>query len=222
MDQGESEQHSVAVEDYLKQIWKLQGSGERASTKAISERLGLERGTVSGMLKQLASRGLIEHEPYRGAQLSDEGQKLALRMIRRHRLIELFLSKSLGLDWHEVHEDAERLEHAVSDVLIDRIDEYLGRPEVDPHGAPIPSAEGQLDRQDFEPLAEMEAGDAVVVKRVSDSDPAFLKHLDDLGISLGVELRVIAMEPFGAMRVAIADREAQLTREATERIHVSR
>ncbi len=185
-----SDRHSVAVEDYIKQIWKLQRKGHRATTKAIAERLELGRGTVSGMLKHLSDRGLVDHEPYHGVRLTHAGETLALKIVRRHRLIELFLVKTLGLGWAQVHIDAERIEHAVSDTLIDTIDQYLGRPETDPHGAPIPSATGQLEPQHFKQLDQLKPGDCGRVRRVADSDPEFLQHLDSMNLGLGCQLKV--------------------------------
>ncbi len=213
--------HSTAVEDYIKHIWKLLSAGRRATTMAIAERMQLGRGTVTGMLQYLAGRGLVEYEPYRGVRLTDAGTKLALRIVRRHRLIELFLVKTLGLGWEQVHRDAERMEHAVSDELIERIDEFLGHPVTDPHGAPIPSATGRVAQQHFPSLAELKAGQTGIVRRVSDHEPQFFKYLGDAGITLEKSLRVIAVEPLGAMRLKIGSREVQLPREATERIFVS-
>jgi DtxR family Mn-dependent transcriptional regulator len=215
-------QHSVAVEDYIKHIWKLQSAGRRATTKAIADRLDLGRGTVTGMLQQLASRDLVEYEPYYGVRLTAAGEQLALRQIRRHRLIELFLVQTLGLGWEQVHRDAERLEHAVSDELIEQIDTYLGHPVVDPHGAPIPSATGSVVRQDFQPLSELEAGEAGVVRRVSDREPEFLTYLKDIGLELNHRIEVIGVDPFGTMHVRLPrGSDAHLAREAAERIFVS-
>lgn len=213
--------HSSAVEDYVKHIYKLTRHGERATTKQLAERMDLEQGTVSGMLRQLASRGLVEHEPYYGVTLTDDGYGLAMRQIRRHRLIELFLVKMLGFEWDEVDADAERLEHAVSDRLVERIDAALGYPQVDPHGAPIPSATGQIANLDYQTLAELAVGQGGAVRRVSDSEPTFLQHLSECEIGLGTALSVVAHEPFGAVRVRVGGREYQLPREAAQRIEVS-
>ncbi|MHC4994829.1 MAG: metal-dependent transcriptional regulator [Planctomycetota bacterium] len=221
MSQVKPDQHSIAVEDYIKHIWKIQQLGERATTKALAERMGLGRGTVSGMLKQLASRGLVEHTRYYGAELTEEGRLLALRVIRRHRLIELFLVQTLGLGWDEVDQDAERLEHAVSERLIERIDEYLGHPIADPHGAPIPSAGGAMPVQGYEALANVPPGTTVVVSRVSDSDPEFLRYLRNLSVALGSRLKVVEVGPFGTMQLKIGRQDIQLPREATQRIFVS-
>lgn len=217
-----SHHHSTAVEDYIKQIYKLQSRGERATTKAIAERLDLGRGTVSGMLRQLESRGLLILEPYYGVKLTEQGRELALRMIRRHRLLELFLVKSLDLKWDQVHRDAERLEHAVSDELIDVIDEYLGRPEFDPHGDPIPSAAGSLKVPPTVKLEKIKPGQTAKVARVPDSDSQFLKHLTKIGIALGVPIKVIDVDPFGTMQVKITRKTHHLAAEATSLIEVEK
>lgn len=214
-------QHSIAVEDYIKHIWKLQTAGRRASTKAIAERMELGRGTVTGMLQQLAARGLVEYEPYYGVRLTDAGEQLALRQIRRHRLIELFLVQTLGLGWEQVHRDAERLEHAVSDELIEQMDEYLGYPDVDPHGAPIPTAAGTLAQQDLRALSELKRGDTAQVRRVSDREPRFLTYLNDAGIELNSTVKVISVDALGLMKVRVAAREIHLPHEATSRIFVA-
>ncbi|MEX2672772.1 MAG: metal-dependent transcriptional regulator [Phycisphaeraceae bacterium] len=223
MSQGFTTQsHSVAVEDYLKHIWKLLSQGRRATTKAIADRTGLGRGTVSGMLKQLAARGLVDYQPYQGVRLTEAGERLALQIIRRHRLIELFLVQTLGLGWEQVHSDAERLEHAVSDQLIEHIDRYLGHPEVDPHGAPIPDATGSIEQQDFLPLSELAAGERGEVRRVSDHEEQFLRHLEERGIALGAQIEVVEVGPFGTMHVKARHHDAHLAREAAERIQISR
>lgn len=213
--------HSTAVEDYIKHIWKLLSSGRRATTKAISERMQLGRGTVTGMLQYLASRGLVRYEPYRGVHLTDSGTTLALRIVRRHRLIELFLVKTLGLGWEQVHRDAERMEHAVSDELIERIDEFLGHPVVDPHGAPIPSATGRVVQQHFSSLAELKAGQSGVVRRVSDHDPSFLRYLEETGIVLEKALGVIDVDSHGTMRLKVGSHEMWIPRDAADRVFVS-
>ena len=212
---------SPVVEDYIKQIYKLTQHGERATTKALADRLGVGRGTVSGMLKHLAQRRLVEHQRYHGARLTAGGRKLAMQMIRRHRLIELFLVRFLGLGWDEVDHQAERLEHAVSDRLIERMDAVLDHPDVDPHGAPIPDAAGQVEQQDFAPLSKLAEGQSCTVRRVSDRDPAFLQYLRQLGVRLNGRLKIMSIEPFGTMQVRIGRRKVHLAHEAADRIHVT-
>lgn len=220
-DHSTAADHSRAVEDYIKCVYSLTRGDRRANTKAIAKQLNVEQGSASGMMRQLANHGLVEHEPYRGVQLTDEGERLALRVLRRHRLIELFLVRSLGYAWDEVDADAERLEHAVSDRLIDRIDALLGQPEVDPHGDPIPSADGRVPETDYVALAELDTGAAGRVRRVADSDPRFLQHLTDHGIKLDSTLRIIERGPFGSMLIDTGDQQTHLPREAAERIQVS-
>jgi DtxR family Mn-dependent transcriptional regulator len=213
--------HSRAVEDYVKQIYKLTEAGDRATTKALAERMALGQGTVSGMIKQLASRGLVHHEPYYGAQLTESGRELAMKMLRKHRLIELFLVKTLGFGWHEVDDDAERLEHAVSDKLIERIDEHLGKPDVDPHGAPIPDSSGKIKGQDFRPLSDLQPGESGTVRRVADSESELLEFLREQGVALNGEVKVTRTGPFGSMQIEVGNKQMQLPREAAERIAVS-
>ncbi len=221
MSQATPHQHSPAVEDYIKHIYKLSTQGEKATTKAIAEKMGLGDGTVSAMLRQLDSRGLLLLEPYRGVELTEEGRRLALRMIRRHRLIELFLVKVLNLEWDEVDSEAERLEHAFTDTLIERLDAFLGYPDVDPHGAPIPDDKGKVARQNFIPLQQAQPGRQVTIRRVSDDDPDFLKYLKDMGLHLNSTLTVQAIGPFGAMQLKLGDKDIHLAREATQRIFIS-
>ena len=147
-----------SVEDYLKAIYRLSPQGRAASTSEIAQRLELSPASVSGMVKRLSEQGLLEHVPYKGVQLTPEGRRAALRMLRRHRLIEAYLVAFLGYTWDTVHDEAERLEHAVSDTLVDRMAAVLGHPTVDPHGDPIPTSEGDIIELASIPLAEVPAG----------------------------------------------------------------
>lgn len=213
--------HSRAVEDYVKQIYKLTQAGSRATTKALADRMGLGQGTVSGMIRQLAQRGLVEHQPYYGATLTDEGHRLAMRMLRRHRLIELFLVRTLGLAWEEVDEDAERLEHAVSERLVQRIDEVLGHPDVDPHGAPIPTATGRIHTQNFRLLAELRPGETAIIRRVPDDSAELLQYLSKHGVGLNDPIEVTDAGPYGAVTARVGQQTLHLPREAAEKISVS-
>ncbi len=181
------------VEDYLKAILlEEQASGiDRVPTGRVAQALALQPSTVTAMMKALADGGLVEHERYAGVRLTESGRKLALHVLRRHRLVELFLVEVLGFDWSEVHDEAERLEHAVSDRLIDRIDEMLGRPAVDPHGDPIPTAALEVAAGAGEPLSELPAGVRARVTRVGDQDAGFLRRVDRLGLSPGARLKVV-------------------------------
>jgi len=183
---------SATVEDYLKHILLAaeEGGGERVPTGRIATALAVTPGTVTSMLKTLAESGLVDYEAYGGARLTPAGRQLALHVLRRHRLLELFLVEVLGFDWSEVHDEAERLEHAVSEQLVERIDEMLGRPEVDPHGDPIPSAGGEVEAAASESLAEAGTGRRLRIARVADQEPEFLRSLERLGLRPGVRLRV--------------------------------
>ncbi len=188
---------SEAIEDYAKAIYSLARRGDgTVTTNALAERLKVTAGSVSGMLKKLAERGLAEHEPYRGVQLTAEGERVALAVIRHHRLLELYLAEHLGVPWDRVHEEAEALEHVISEDLEARIAAKLGHPTHDPHGDPIPDADLLIDEGDTRSLAELQVGDRGRFVRVSDSDPEMLRYLDGRGIALGNELEVIDRQPF--------------------------
>jgi DtxR family Mn-dependent transcriptional regulator len=186
---------SLTVENYLKAALQIsmKSDAEWVSTGELATALGVSPGTVTSMLKTLAESRLADYKPYEGARLTDAGLKLALRMLRRHRLIELFLVQTLGLAWDQVHAEAENMEHAVSDFLIDRIDEYLDHPESDPHGDPIPAADGRLRGQSDAavPLAECQPGTSVRFVRVINQRPDFLRYLSDTGFELGTVGQVI-------------------------------
>jgi DtxR family Mn-dependent transcriptional regulator len=184
------------VEDYLKAIYELERTGEAAETNAIARLLGIAPASVSGMVRRLAEQGLITHERYRGARLTTSGRRAALRTIRRHRVIEAYLTSALGYSWDRVHDEAERLEHAASDELIDRMAEAIGEPETDPHGAPIPTRDGTLEERSVIPLSSLVPGDSARVETVSDANADRLRYLAELGIIPGVEIHVIAREPF--------------------------
>ncbi len=175
---------SSSVGDYLKAIWAISGMGS-ASTKEISEHLAVAPASVTNMLGRLQEMGLVEYERYRGASLTERGRGEALRLVRRHRLIETFLLEHLGYDWQEVHEEAERLEHAVSDGFTERLAEFLGHPDRDPHGDPIPSAEGALEPDDSFLLSGAEAGQRVRIVRVSGEDASVLAYLWEHGFVPG-------------------------------------
>jgi DtxR family Mn-dependent transcriptional regulator len=185
------ETHSRAVEDYLKAVHKLERVATPASTSALADLLNRSAASVTNMVKNLADQGLVEHEPYHGVRLSPAGRNAALRIIRRHRVIETYLIERLGYTWDGVHAEAERLEHAVSDDLIDRMAHALGDPDVDPHGAPIPSRDGTMARLDLTPLAELPVGRTAWIRQVSDDDDDRLRTLSSLGLLLGTEVEVV-------------------------------
>ncbi|MFN0051261.1 MAG: metal-dependent transcriptional regulator [Planctomycetales bacterium] len=185
---------SLTVENYLKAILQLliATKSDSVSTGQIASAVEVSPGTVTSMLKTLAESGLATYKPYEGVSLTHAGRNLAMRMLRRHRLLELFLVKTLDLTWDQVHEEAEHMEHAVSDMLIDRIDEFLGRPDCDPHGDPIPSAEGRMRGEPLAtvPLSSCRSRSRVRVARVTNQQPDFLRYLSDNGLALGATITV--------------------------------
>jgi DtxR family transcriptional regulator, Mn-dependent transcriptional regulator len=195
---------SASVEDYVKAIWEVAGSGA-ASTKDVAERLSIAPPSVTNMFVRLQEMGLVEYERYRGASLTRLGQEEALRLIRRHRLIETFLLEHLGYSWREVHEEAERLEHAVSDGFTERLAEFLGHPDQDPHGDPIPAADGSFAPDDSFPLGQAEAGQRVRISKVGD-DPSVLEYLGEHGLVPGRLLSVREMRELDGV-VIVEDEE---------------
>ena len=214
---------TTAVQDYLKAIHELNVGGGSAATSLIAERLGVAAGSVTGMLKRLASRGLVEHVPYYGARLTDTGETEAIRLIRRHRVLELFLVQVLGYGWDEVHEEAERLEHAVSDLLIERMAAVLGDPAEDPHGAPIPEVGVAFEDRQYPSLWELETGMSGVLRRVPDEDAAALRYLAELDLRPGVSLDVVDRAPFnGPLRVRVGDVVHTIGAELSRALQVER
>jgi DtxR family Mn-dependent transcriptional regulator len=185
-----------SVEDYLKSVFHLTSQGGFATTSGIAEMLEIAPPSVSGMMKRLSETGLIEHVPYRGVQLTPQGRRAALQMIRRHRILEVYLTTKLGYDWGDVHVEAERLEHAVSEKLIERMADALGEPRYDPHGAPIPTAAGEIEEAELITLAAAPVGAAVVLRQVGDEDPARLRYLAEQGLTPGTQLTVVERQPF--------------------------
>jgi DtxR family Mn-dependent transcriptional regulator len=185
-----------SVEDYLKAIYQLSPEGRPASTSEIAHLLALSPPSVTGMVKRLSEHGLLEHVPYRGVQLTDEGRRAALRMVRRHRLIEAYLVEFLGYSWDTVHEEAERLEHAVSDTMIERMAAALGNPSVDPHGDPIPLADGSIHELACTALSDVPVGETVEIHRVHESQPERLRYIASLGLRPGVQVTVVDRQPF--------------------------
>lgn len=210
------------VEDYLKAIFELEQSGEPAETNAIARLLNIAPASVSGMVRRLSDQGLITHERYHGARLTASGRRAALRTIRRHRVIEAYLTSALGYSWDRVHDEAERLEHAASDELIDRMASAIGEPETDPHGAPIPTREGTLHERSLVPLSSLEPGTSARVERVSDKNADRLRYLAELGIVPGADVQVIAREPFGGpIAVRIGEERRTIGPELASQILVA-
>jgi DtxR family Mn-dependent transcriptional regulator len=189
---------STAVQDYAKAIWSIAQRGdEPVSTSAIADRLEVSPASASAMVKRLEALGLVTREPYHGVRLTGAGQRVALEVLRHHRLLELYLAEALGMSWDRVHEEAEVLEHAISPELSELIAAKLGNPTHDPHGDPIPTREGEIDEPPTRALADLSAGERGVFTRVSDSNPDMLRYLSDRGIGPGDELTLTGREPFG-------------------------
>src|ERR671934_1208186 len=188
---------SVAIQDYLKEIYKLQASGERATTTALARRMGVAPSSATSMLKKLAALGLAEHAPYRGVTLTLAGTRIALEVIRHHRLLEQYLAETLGLGIDAVHAEADRLEHALSEELEARMDEQLGYPTHDPHGDPIPDAGLKVERSALRTLASLEPGEEATIRRVPDGDAELLRYLSSLELVPGRRVEVEESAPFG-------------------------
>jgi len=193
-----SVERSAAVEDYAKAIYALSHRGGELTTNgAVAERLGVTPASASGMVKKLEGMGLVAHEPYRGVRLTADGERLALEVIRHHRLLELYLAETLDVPWDRVHQEAEVLEHVLSEELEDLIAAKLGEPTHDPHGDPIPTRDGRIEEPETVSLDSLGAGSAARFVRVSDSDPEMLRYLAALGIAPGMDLEVLERQPFG-------------------------
>jgi DtxR family Mn-dependent transcriptional regulator len=216
---------SESTQTYLKAIWGLQEWGDGpATTSRIAERTGLAQSTVSDALRKLAEQGLVEHSPYRSVTLTAAGRAYAVAMVRRHRLIETFLSRVLRYAWDEVHAEAEVLEHAVSDLMVERIDALLGHPDRDPHGDPIPSASGSVPPLSATRLTDLTEAGTVVVERLSDADPQRLQFFEGAGIVVGARLRVQQLAPASdtvQLRLDGSSEPIVLGRGATDAIWVS-
>lgn len=215
---------SLTVENYVKSIYAIAAKrrGKSAvSTGEISQALGVLPGTVTAMLKTLSEAELVTYTPYEGVRLTRSGQRMALMVLRRHRLLELFLVRTLQMSWDEVHEEAENMEHAVSERLIERIDELFGHPAVDPHGDPIPTADGAVHEPAGEPLSQLKPGQSFCVVRVIDQNASFLRYLTECGLDLGTVGEVTESRPeAGVIMVRVADRTLPLGFGASTKILV--
>ena len=215
---------SLTVENYVKTIYLIAGrnpDGQSVTTGEVAQGLNVSPGTVTGMLKTLSEADLATYTPYEGARLTQAGERLALKVLRRHRLVELFLAQTLAMPWDEVHEEAEHMEHAVSDRLVDRIEAYLGFPSVDPHGDPIPRADGSLAAPEGKPLSSQSRGQRFRVVRVVDQDPAFLRYLSESGLDLGAEGEIAENRPeAGALTLRLGERGVALGLEAAGKVLV--
>ncbi len=215
---------SLTVENYVKMIYLLANGRtncEAVATGELAQALDVSPGTVTGMLKTLSQADLSIYTPYEGARLTPSGQRLALSVLRRHRLVELFLAQTLKMPWDEVHEEAENIEHAVSERLVDRMDQYLGHPAVDPHGDPIPRADGTLAEIGGQPLASLTRGQSFRLVRVVDQDPSFLRYLTESGLDLGTEGVIEDNRPeAGAVTLQVGSRSVALGTSAAGKVLV--
>jgi DtxR family Mn-dependent transcriptional regulator len=217
----QSPELSHAVEDCLKAIFRLTHDGGEANTSALAERLRISPGAVTKMVKKLAGLRLVDHSPYRGVTLTPTGEKIALEVLRHHRLLELYLHEALGYTWDQVHGEAERLEHVLSEEMEERIDAMLGRPALDPHGDPIPSREGVLAASPGVQLSGLPDGRETVVARVRADDPELLRYLGRLGLYPGVSVVIQRREPFGGpLFLRVAGIEHAIGREVAEGVFV--
>ena len=200
------------VENYIKQIYALQfeqGEGGTVGMGDLAAALKVTPGTATSMVKSLSKSGLVDYVPRVGVKLSENGERLALLVLRRHRLIELFLVKTLGMEWHEIHEEAETLEHAISDRVLERIDDLLGNPDFDPHGDPIPSPSGEIAQRDLVPLFQCEAGQRATISRIEDQEEGFLQYLESHRLTPGKQVTVQSCdEHAGVLSIVFGDGEA--------------
>jgi DtxR family Mn-dependent transcriptional regulator len=213
---------SQAMEDYLKAIYKLLEHEDIVSTSALADHMGVAPASVTNMCKKLADLKLLEYAPYQGVKFTPAGKKLVLEIVRHHRLIELYLAEALGVPWDRVHEEAEKLEHVISEDLEDRMAAALGNPQFDPHGAPIPSRSGVVSRRDFGWLVDMAPGSRLIVQEVDDDDPELLRYLGKLGIYPGTAFELTGRAPFnGPLTLIIAGQECSLGYQAATSVRVS-
>jgi len=213
---------TAPVEDYLKAIYAFERDGHAAATNDIAQRLSIAPASVSGMVQRLADQGLVAYERYRGVRLTAAGRRAALRTLRRHRVIEAYLVHALGYGWDSVHDEAERLEHSASDILIDRMAAAIGEPVTDPHGAPIPTREGTIDETPHQTLADAPVGARTRVVRVGDEDPGMLRYLDSLGLRPGAEVMLTNRAPFdGPLTIEVGSATQQVGAALASRVLVA-
>ncbi len=213
---------SDAVQDYLREIYKLQLDTGRVRTSTLATRMGVAAPSATAMVKKLDSLGLADHQPYRGVRLTRAGERLALEVLRRHRLLELYLAETLEVGLHAVHAEADRLEHALSRELEVRIDEALGSPTQDPHGDPIPDIRLRLSRSPARPLSQLAVGERATVQRVPDRDGELLRYLDTLGLVPGRRIELVEVAPFGGPLTLHAEgREIAISPQLAAEIQVA-
>ena len=211
---------SPSIEDYLKVIFKLQNAGT-ANTKLIADTMGYSAASVTNMLKKLSELGLADYVSHKGVRLTQSGEKVALEVIRHHRLLELYLSEVMGYSWDQVHAEAEKLEHHISEQFEDRINEMLGHPKFDPHGDPIPAKDGSLPSYDSDVLTEVEVGKKYIIRRVEEQAPEFLRYVASLGLKPNTELFLESREPFnGPITLLIKGSSLVIGVDVAKAIHV--
>jgi len=213
---------SQAVEDYLKAIYKLETEEKGASTTRIAEALDISSASATNMVKRLSKMGLVDYQSYKGASLTSSGRKIALEIIRHHRLLELYLLEVMGYSWDEVHDEAEKLEHHISEQFEDKIAELLDNPTHDPHGDPIPTKDGVMPEMEMEVLIDAEEGHQYMVSRVKNQDPELLRYLEKIGLLPGAKLTVKEKGPFkGPITLLVEDKEQVLGNEVAEHICIA-
>jgi DtxR family Mn-dependent transcriptional regulator len=213
---------SQAMEDYLKAIYSLHERSAQVPTSALADYMGVAPASVTNMCKKLAELKLLDYEPYQGVKFTPAGEKLALEIVRHHRLLELYLAEALGVPWDQVHQEAEKLEHVISEDLEERMAAALGDPQFDPHGAPIPSRTGSVTQHDHGRLVDSQVGDTVIVIEVDDRNPELLRYLGELGIYPGTKIEVVGRAPFdGPLKLNIGTDEHNLGHQAARSIWVA-
>ncbi len=212
---------NISTEDYIKAIYKLEHGGGNVTTSALATQLQLADASITDMVKKLSEKGLVHYKRYQGVGLTARGKRMALKIVRRHRLWEMYLVKFLGFSWDQVHDEAERLEHVTSEEMEARLDRALGSPSVDPHGDPIPTVDGDLNHPEYTALSDSEAGAVVRVLRVSDQDSQILQHATKLGLGLNKKLTIKEKMTFdGSMVVKVAGKDHFISKEVAGSIFV--
>lgn len=213
---------SKSVEDFLKAVFTMQQEDERVSTNSLRDALSITAPSVTDMAQRLVAAGLVDYQKYRGVVLTDAGREIALKIIRRHRLIELYLVRELGYELREVHAEAERLEHAVSDQFVEALARKLNDPEIDPHGDPIPTAEGVIAERQLMPLSELEAGVEATISQLKTSDPQMLQHMLDRGFTLNARVQISGRDPFnGPLNVRVDGKRRVIGHQVAENVLVA-
>ncbi|MTI87178.1 MAG: metal-dependent transcriptional regulator [Balneolaceae bacterium] len=212
---------SPSIEDYLKAIYVLESEDKSATTTRIADALEVSSASVTNMVKKLAKMNLLEHQSYKGVSLTNAGQKIALEILRHHRLLELYLKEVMGYSWDEVHDEAEKLEHHISEQFEDRIDELLNHPTHDPHGDPIPSKDGVMPEMAQLAITDAPLNEEFLIGRVKDQDPELLRYLEELGVIPGVKIEVIERAPFnGPVKLKVEEKEETLGYNIAEQIYL--